>query len=184
LGGGTGGRSGSRLQIRGRPGQPGFRLVLIRNDGEAEGDSQPAQGAGPLLPVAFRHQRQCPGRQGRVQCVLYLGDDAAAITRSYDGRHPRRRYLRPEGLDPLSRRVWDHGDACCAIPAGSRPELQRARRGQDALEAKDAVAERRGRNPHAGAARHGTVAGCATAQRLQLQRDPRGGSRRPAPAGR
>ena len=33
-----------------------FYLVLGRDDGKAEGDSQPAQGAGPVLPVAVRHQ--------------------------------------------------------------------------------------------------------------------------------
>ena len=37
-------------------GQPGFRLVLVGDDGEAEGDSQPAQGAGSVLPVALRYQ--------------------------------------------------------------------------------------------------------------------------------
>ena len=58
-----------------------------------------------------------------------------------------------------------------------RSELERAGCGREALEAKDAVAERRGRHPHARAARHGAVAGCAPAQRLQLQRDPRGGRR-------
>ena len=36
------------------------------------------------------------GRQGRVQRLLYLGDDAAAAARGDDGRHPRRRHLRSE----------------------------------------------------------------------------------------
>ena len=141
-----------------RPGQPGLRLVLLRDDGEAEGYSQPAQGAGPLLPVALRYQRLCPRRQGGVQRLLYLGDDAAAAPRGYHGCHPRRRYLRSESPDPLSRRVRDHGDAGYPIPPRGRPQLERARCGREALETKDALAERRGRNPHARPASHGAVA--------------------------
>src|SRR5215217_2407173 len=73
------------------------------DDGQAQGDSQPAHGAGTVLPVACRYQRLCSRRQGRVQRVLHLGDDAAAFARSDDGGYSRRCYVRPQRPDPLSR---------------------------------------------------------------------------------
>ena len=86
----------------------------------------------------------------------------------------------------LIRFLEEYGitETLVAFSPRSRSELERPRCGREALEAKDPVAERRGRHPHARAARHGAVAGCAPAQRLQLQRDPRGGRRGSGRAGR
>ena len=102
--------------------------------GKPKGIANPHRAPVRLLPVALRHQRLPAGRQGRVQRVLYLGDDAAAAAGGDDGRYSRRRHLRSERPHPVYRRVRDHGDPHHPFPPGDGAELERARPGREAIE--------------------------------------------------